>query len=257
MYIKKLQYEIAPVRQQLIEHDLYKNIDSLEKIRAFMEMHVFAVWDFMSLLKGLQIGLTGTTLPWTPKGNPVSRRLINEIVLGEESDLNEMAQPMSHFEMYLEAMEQVGANTAEIKKFVVLIDQGLPVSQALNEVNICEKTRSFVNFTFDHLQTEQLHLISAVFTFGREDLIPDMFLKIVKNIETHTAVDLGKLIYYLERHIEVDSGEHGPMALQMIEELCGADEKKWQEATEASKQALEHRVQLWNQIQTSFCLQLS
>ena len=248
MQIQKLNAEIAPFREQLIHHELYKNIDSIESVRAFMETHVFAVWDFMSLLKALQIGLTNTKLPWTPKGNPVSRRLINEIVFGEESDLNELGEPMSHFEMYLEAMDQLGANTAEIKKFIELIDKGNSVSYALNSVNVSEETRSFVNFTFDQINTNQLHIVAAVFTFGREDLIPDMFIEIVKNIEANSALNLSKLNYYLERHIEVDSGEHGPMALKMIHELCGDDNKNWSEAIDSSKKALNHRIQLWNAI---------
>ncbi len=220
-----------------------------------METHVFAVWDFMSLLKALQIGLTKTTLPWTPKGNPVSRRLINEIVFGEESDLNELGEPMSHFEMYLEAMDQLGANTTEIRKFIRLIDEGNDgrdmihlVSRSLNSVNISKETRDFVNFTFEQINTNQLHIVAAVFTFGREDLIPDMFIEIVKNIETNSNLNLSKLNYYLERHIEVDSGEHGPMALKMIHELCGDDATKWNNATEASVQALKFRNSLWNSL---------
>jgi hypothetical protein len=248
MQIQKLEQEIAPFREQLIHHELYKSIDSIERVRAFMETHVFAVWDFMSLLKALQIGLTNTRLPWTPKGNPVSRRLINEIVFGEESDLNELGEPMSHFEMYLEAMDQLGANTTEIKKFIELIDKGNTVSYALDSVNISEETRSFVNFTFEQINTNQLHIIAAVFTFGREDLIPDMFIEIVKNIGANSAINLSKLNYYLERHIEVDSGEHGPMALKMINELCGVDNSKWYQSTEASKAALKHRNSLWNSL---------
>ena len=255
MPIQKLEQEIAPYREQLIHHELYKSIDSIERVRAFMETHVFAVWDFMSLLKALQIGLTKTTLPWTPKGNPVSRRLINEIVFGEESDLNELGEPMSHFEMYLEAMEQLGANTTEIRKFIRLIDEGNDgrdmihlVSRSLNSVNISKETRDFVNFTFEQINTNQLHIVAAVFTFGREDLIPDMFIEIVKNIETNSNLNLSKLNYYLERHIEVDSGEHGPMALKMIHELCGDDATKWNNATEASVQALKFRNSLWNSL---------
>ena len=255
MNIQKLEQEIAPYREQLIHHELYKSIDSIERVRAFMETHVFAVWDFMSLLKALQIGLTKTTLPWTPKGNPVSRRLINEIVFGEESDLNELGEPMSHFEMYLEAMDQLGANTTEIRKFIRLIDEGNDgrdmihlVSRSLNSVNISKETRDFVNFTFEQINTNQLHIVAAVFTFGREDLIPDMFIEIVKNIETNSNLNLSKLNYYLERHIEVDSGEHGPMALKMIHELCGDDATKWNNATEASVQALKFRNSLWNSL---------
>ena len=247
-HITSLEKEIEGLRTELINHPLYASVKSLKEVQLFMETHVFAVWDFMSLLKGLQRGLTNVEIPWTPKGNPITRRLINEIVFGEESDLDETGQPKSHFEMYIDSMDQLGADTTQIKFFVDLINESKSVENALNSVNVSLAVKDFVNFTMEQVFSNKLHVISAVFTFGREDLIPDMFIEIVKNIEAEEGVNLSKLTYYLERHIEVDGGEHGPMALQMIEELCGNDTLKWNEAAEASKKALELRIKLWDSL---------
>ena len=250
-HIKKLEQALDPYRQELINHDLYSKLNSVESIRCFMEQHVYAVWDFMSLLKSLQINLTSISIPWTPNGNPSTRRLINEIVWGEESDVNNDGVAASHYEMYIEAMQEAGANTAQIKKLLSLIDGGLDVFDAFEKVDMNPETRSFLSFTFDAILNKEAHVIAAIFTFGREDLIPDMFLEIVRQVDEESKQSLSLLTYYLERHIEVDGGEHGPMALNMISQLCGNDENKWKEATEASVKAMQMRINLWNGVQKS------
>lgn len=243
--LEKLQNQIEPFRDNLLAHPLYKRLNSLEEIRVFTEQHVFAVWDFMSLLKSLQRNLTSIEIPWKPVGSPSTRRLINEIVWGEESDVDENGVPASHFELYILAMQQLGADTSIILNFASKCTQ-LGFNQLINSTEISENTKDFVRFTFNCIEENQPHKLAALFTFGREDLIPDMFIQIVKNVENQTGNSLSKLIYYLERHIEVDGGEHGPLALNMIQELCGYDVQKWEEATSISIEALKMRAHLWD-----------
>ena len=181
----------------------------------------------MSLLKALQINLTNISIPWTPRPSASLARFINEIVHAEESDINEKGEPKSHFEMYLDAMEECGANTNKINKFVNNVSKG-----KLPEVN--KAIDSFLATTFDVLNSGEAHKIAAAFTFGREDLIPDMFIEIVKKLSNEKEIKADLLIYYLDRHIELDADEHGPMALKMIQNLCGNDPVKWKEATTVS-----------------------
>lgn len=240
------QSAIDQTRSQLLQHPLYTQIHSAEDMRIFMEHHVFAVWDFMCLLKTLQAGLTCTTAPWVPVGKASTRFLINEIVTGEESDLDDEGNRLSHFELYLKAMEKAGCDLNPIQRFMELIQQGVSVENALIESNAPEASAAFVRSTFEAIQSKKLHVVSAVFTFGREDLIPEMFHAIVDQLRANSPREWSTFLYYLDRHIEVDGGHHGYLALQMNEELIGGDEQKRIETEEFTLKALLARIALWD-----------
>lgn len=244
--VDQLQATLGAHRAKLLAHPMYAQIKRIEDFQSFMGQHIFAVWDFMSLLKALQRSLTCVEVPWAPKGSALTRRFINEIVLGEESDIDKNGKVLSHFELYLEAMQQIGADTLPIHQLTEWLSYGKPLDEALYQLEIREETRAFVRFTFEIIDSGQLHKIAALFTFGREDLIPDMFIEILREMQGQGQTNIDKLLYYLERHIEVDGDDHGPISLKMMDEICGTDALKWQEATDVSIQALEKRYALWN-----------
>ncbi|MEN9858549.1 MAG: hypothetical protein RIT50_671 [Bacteroidota bacterium] len=246
MNLETLRTRIEPLRQQIVQHELYTKINTIEAIRVFMQHHVVAVWDFMSLLKSLQRELTCVSNPWLPVGSANTRYLINEIVTGEESDVDQAGNRISHFELYLKAMEQAGANKLPIQELIASIQTGTSVEQALATSSLPDAAKRFAQHTFDLIEKNQPHILAAVFTFGREDLIPDMFLSILNKIEPGSQYSIDLTKYYIERHIEVDGGHHSQLALEMTQELCGNDAQKWQEASAAVEKALASRVALWD-----------
>ncbi|QBZ97420.1 DUF3050 domain-containing protein [Flavobacterium sangjuense] len=250
MNISIINQKIQLQKDILLQHPLYEKVKTIDDLHQFLECHVYAVWDFMSLLKALQNKLTCTTTPWFASQNPETRYLINEIVLAEESDLTMDGKRLSHFEMYVDAMKDCGAQTAELESFLENINDTKNVFIAIKKSDLHPKIKAFLDFTFRIIEEGKTHRIASAFTFGREDLIPNMFTEILKSFQQNLPeTDLSKLIYYFERHIELDADEHGPMAMQMITELCREDEHKWKEVEEVSILALEKRIGLWDAIE--------
>jgi hypothetical protein len=244
--VERLKEAVNPARHRVISHPLYHKLDDLAAVQIFMRHHVFAVWDFMSLLKSLQRRLTCVQVPWVPQGYTGSRRLINDIVLVEESD--ELGSGfISHFELYLDGMTQAGADRSAIDAFIELIRNGVPVLTALKEARAPEPAAEFSAMTWKFVETAPLHCQAAAFAFGREDLIPDMFDKVVA-VNRALGNKLSTFVDYLERHIQVDSEEHTPMAMQMLADLCGDDDKKWRQCEDTVNTALTARTRLWDGI---------
>ena len=249
MNIDYIQDKINDQREKLLKHKLYSNIETIKDLQVFTENHIYAVWDFMSLLKALQIKLTCTKTPWVPNSNSQTAYLINEIVLAEETDINQAGERKSHYELYLDAMIDIGARTEKPVKIINEIANSEDIFNTIDNINIHPNIREFLNFTFSVIKEGKPHEIAAIFTFGRENLIPNMFNEILREFEKNvTQGDISKLIYYFERHIELDEDEHGPMALEMVSMLAENDPKKWNEIESISIQALEKRILLWDAI---------
>lgn len=246
--INQLKDAIAPLHEQLVNHPLYASIQNLEQLQVFQQHHVFAVWDFMSLLKSLQRNLTCVGNPWLPVGSANTRYLINEIVVGEESDVDQHGNRTSHFELYLQAMEDSGTDTGAIRQFIGAIGKGVRVKEALALAGVPQSVAAFVNHTFELIEHAPIHCQAAVFSFGREDLIPGMFVSFVRQLAQRFPQQVDTFKYYLERHIEVDGEHHSQLAFQMTEELCAGDPQKWEEATQSVQQAMQMRLVLWNGI---------
>lgn len=234
-------------------HPVFGAVQSEAQLRTFMEHHVFPVWDFMSLLKFLQAELAPATWPWMPRPHGDLVRLINDIVTGEESDKLPKSHRVdsthaSHFDLYLMAMREVGADTAQITAFLEVVrSQGLEA--ALEAPMVPEPSRAFMKDTFALLKQGEAHRVAASFSFGRENVIPGMFNSLLAKLGI--GEDRAPIFhYYLKRHAELDGDEHGPAALRLVAILCSDDPKKLEEAVESAKEALATRARFWERVQS-------
>lgn len=245
---EQLDSSLQDLRGSLLNHRLYEHLTTLQSLHVFMENHVFAVWDFMSLLKSLQRELTCVAIPWRPSQSASACRLINEIVLAEESDVDRGGCPASHFDLYVASMRQAGADTTPIDLFLKSLDADGSLDDALQQVSILKATRDFVATTFDIIASNDVCQIASAFTFGREDLLPGVFQCIVDEVDARSEGKLVEFVYYLQRHIELDGDEHGLMAKKLMEELCGDSRSRWEAAEQAAVRSLRARLEMWDAI---------
>jgi hypothetical protein len=237
---------IDTIKRRLDGHRIYSIIQNVESLRFFMERHIICVWDFMSLLKSLQGDIVGTRVPWIPPEDAYAARLINEIVLDEESDEMPGGGYGSHFELYLRAMDELGCDLSAITGFLASLKQGVDPQRAINESKLALEAKEFTRTTTAFLDAP-LHVRAAVFLHGREELLPDMFVNFVRSLRRHD-VPCERFLDYLERHIDTDGERHGPMARRLMERLIGDHPDKRHAAQMAATQALQARMALWDAV---------
>ncbi|MFJ4064743.1 DUF3050 domain-containing protein [Pseudomonas sp. NPDC089996] len=240
------QEELHDLQQQLVNHEIYGYIRTPEQLRTFMQAHVFAVWDFMSLAKRLQAELTCITLPWFTPQDARKARFINEIILGEETDLGFDGQPASHFEMYLAAMQDMNGCTESFERFASAYHAGMRLSQALAEAKVPAYVSEFVQLSIATALTGSPEEVASSFFFGREDAIPHMFQAFLDRwgLDGATAP---RFVHYLQRHIDLDGDDHGPAAMKILADLV-RDEGSQTRAIAAARRAIQARIDLWDGI---------
>jgi hypothetical protein len=239
---------LCGLRAALLEHPIYAQISSVADLRRFMQDHVFAVWDFMSLLKRLQQDLTCTKVPWFPTDNAKAARLINDIVIGEETDVGPDGSYVSHLALYLGAMRDVGASTCQFEKFRSLVLVGLPVEVALVEIDAPSHVQAFIAHTMALAKSGATEEVLAAFFHGREDVIPEMFRRILDTLYDtgHDDERLRHFIYYIDRHIELDGDSHGPKGRELLEDLVMNSPQARERALRAACRSIKARVELWD-----------
>ena len=245
--------QLAPLIQKIKNHSLYTAINSIENLRIFMEHHIFAVWDFICLLKELYNRLVTTRAPWFPPKDPYSAHLISRILVEEENDHTPDGQAYcSHFELYFQAMQALQANTQPIGFFLNRLKQGDILIAAMESAELSVAIQQFVLTTFSFFDKDT-RILAAAFVYGREAITTAMFTPLVQQLQhaIHESqqASIQPLLYYLNRHIELDHHEHFPQALKILHHLAGEDEKKWREIALHARLALQSRLDFLTNIQ--------
>jgi Protein of unknown function (DUF3050) len=239
---------LGALRTALLDHPLYTQVVSIADLRRFMEDHVFAVWDFMSLLKRLQQDMTCIEVPWFPADNAKAARLINDIVIGEETDIGPDGAYVSHLALYLRAMGEVGASTRPFEKFRSLVLVGVPVEVALARIGVPLHVQAFVAHTMTLANSGSTEEVLAAFFYGREDIIPDMFRRLLDTFYSagHNNDRLRHFIYYIDRHIELDGDSHGPKGRELLGDLLANAPDRVERARRAACNSIKARIGLWD-----------
>lgn len=255
-YINQLFKKLRPLTLEVAHHEVYNHITSLRNLRLFMEQHVFAVWDFMCLLKELHRNLVSTSSPWFPPKDALSANLITSILVEEEGDLTaDGVSYLSHYEIYINAMEEIGANTDSITEMFRLLKTRHTIEDALGLIVIRPSTKEFILTTFSFFKLD-VHELASAFVFGREGITSAMFLPLLQQLENKLVYSnkhqLNTLIYYFKRHIDLDDNEHFPKAIKMLSNLTGNDINKLDATEEIANIALKARINFLTGIQRSF-----
>jgi Protein of unknown function (DUF3050) len=240
-------HSIEEAAAQVRDHPVFEMLTTMARLQRFMELHVWAVWDFMSLVKRLQREFSDLRVPWLPPRRPMAARLINEIVMAEESDEDGAGQHASHFEIYLKAMREVGARTEPMETFIELVSSGMPIAQALDTVDADPSVRRFVQFTLRTAQDGGVAEVLGSFLHGRENVIPAMFSRLLDR----WAIDPARapaLVYYLKRHIEVDGDSHGPAAVRIVADYVRHDAVKRHSYEQGALGAIAERLVFWDAV---------
>lgn len=232
----ELERRLLAERAALAPHPLFSELRTLDHLRAYMRYHVWCVWDFMALLKSVQIGLGSFSTAWLPARDAELLNLVNSIVSEEELDTGPDGRRLSHFEAYVEAMRELDVSTAEIESFVQQLRRGVGVTDAMYAAGAPAASIEFVTSTIGFCALP-LHQRVAAFTLGREELVPHL----LQQIRQHAWFESqrgGYFTWYVDRHIELDLAEHGPKSVALASGVIGDDPTRRHEALTTGLDAL-------------------
>lgn len=234
---------------QVATHPVYAMLANVEAAVQFMELQVWCVWDFMFVAKSVQIGVGCYSVPWVPPRDAAMVAIINEIISSEEADLGPDGTYQSHFEIYIAAMRQAGADIGAIERTLTRVADGKPVLAAMKESGAPEAALRFVAETLSFC-SGPLHVAAAALCIGREELVPRMFETLLSS-DISRDPKLTGFMWYVRRHVNLDTDSHGPLSARLFRRIVGHDSVRLHEAITAGLHAVRARKQFLDAAQSA------
>ncbi len=254
--IARMEKRVAPLRMWLESHKLHEALGGdVDDLRKFAEIHVWCVWVMMSMLKAFQVELaTKETLPWIPSSDGRKKeklaRMVNEMALRYQYWVvdEKTGKTTTNFEMYLQAMAQLGCDSAEITSFLSFLHKsarcGLPCAASMEAaLRFCAMPRGVagvLRYCFALIQSRQLHRLAASFAFVRnKSSVVSALLATLDKARAEEGQDFDLYRRWLERFAGLLDHNFAPLAFQILVELCGDDEAKWREVEQTAAESLQ------------------
>ncbi|MBX3356513.1 MAG: DUF3050 domain-containing protein [Phycisphaeraceae bacterium] len=240
-----LSVSLVAEADRVANHHVYSMVVDLESARAFMEHHVWCVWDFMMLAKSVQVGLGCYELLWVPPADTDAVAAINAIIADEEADIGPDGLKHSHFEIYLGAMKEAGASTRSIDAFLSRLRITRDLIPSMLDVGATPPAVRFVQATYKSA-TGPIHARVAALCLAREELVPRLLSTLLTNLPNDSCLSMFR--WYIERHIQVDSATHGPLSATLYSNTVRNDAVVEREALESAIEAIRARGQFLDSI---------
>lgn len=242
-----MSFMIDRYYQMLERHKIYKLLNNQTSLANFMERHVVCVWVYHSLLRSLYQDIVSQLTDLNGDRSKECLRLITEIVLEEVvEDLGD-GQYQSHLELYVEAMEDLGANITPILTFFDMLEKGYTTKRSLELANFPIEAVRYAKTILPLLKEPPYKKAAALFYEG-EPFIPDSFLTQVEVLLPKVPVNL--LLDYFEGHIEGLKRPGFSATGRLVEIFCASDKRYELQAEKIAEKVMKSRLELWNLIAT-------
>ena len=240
--------DIEPIktnRLSLERHRVFDQLITNEDLQLFMSWHVFSVWSHMSIIKRLQLEFTCTCLPWTPYRSAKAAYLINKIVSENESTALTNNTYLSQFELYLCAMEEIGANTFSIRTFVDLIAANMPLQDALKISNASPAIDEFV-LTNTHIAISgSVEEVLGCMIYADEYISPKSFMRSSAG-SALSRFDEEKFSLYLKMCCSTDPHRRHSDITNLLIEQTNGNESRLKTCLDAALGAIKRQANLWD-----------